>query len=367
VDHKDTITYEPDRFDIGDGNGNIFDFVRTTCTYPNVIEALNNLENELYFSSLTGEQRNAMLSIINSAQEDLTQALVTKELALDEARNHYKEVHNSIIIEASKAEEAENRKEKALSDIKNTYNTAIEKILSESKASNIPSDYAINEAKRFIEKNLFEVSRNTELTKVDWERQREIWNLFPSNCNLNDKLIETYNNLLPQANELENEETKIEVPKSEPILLTEEDIEICKKVIPPSQYAFTLELTQGEEGEFFKGKLKEIAETYKQITSDGELVNTDGTHNVGFHYFLGSTDFYISQIYTDGYAFGYAVLNGDVEMSEWGDISLDEVRNIPWLEVDYHVPKGTTIEEMLHKHIQNIFLNQKRKLKLHCK
>ena len=178
VDHKDTITYEPDRFDIGDGNGNIFDFVRTTCTYPNVIEALNNLENELYFSSITGEQRNAMLSIINTSQEELTQELVTKELALDEARTHYKEVHNSIIIEASKAEEAENRKEKALSDIKNTYNTAIEKILSESKASNIPSDYAINEAKRFIEKNLFEVSRNTELTKVDWERQREIWNLF---------------------------------------------------------------------------------------------------------------------------------------------------------------------------------------------
>ena len=362
VDHKDTITYEPDRFDIGDGNGNIFDFVRTTCTYPNVIEAINNLENELYFSSITGEQRNAMLSIINSAQEDLTQELVTKELALDEARPHYKEVHNSIIIEASKAEEAESRKEKALSDIKNTYDSAIEKILSESKANDIPAEYAINEVKSFLEKNLFEVSRNTELTKVDWERQREIWNLFPSNCNLTDNLTETYNNLHSQEKELEIEETKIEVPKIEPILLTEEDIELCKKVIPPSQYAFTLELTQGEEGEFFKGKLKEIAETYRQITSDGDLVNPDGTHNVGFHYFLGSTDFYISQIYTDGYAFGYAVLNGDVEMSEWGDISLDEVRNIPWLEVDYHVPKGTTIEEMLHKAYPKHFPEPKKEL-----
>lgn len=110
----------------------------------------------------------------------------------------------------------------------------------------------------------------------------------------------------------------------------------------------------------FKTKLKEIAETYRQITTDKELLNSDNTHNVGFHYFVGNTDLYISQIYTDGYAFGYAILNGDVEMSEWGDISLDEVRNIPWLEVDYHVPKGTTIEEMLHKAYPNHFPEQKK-------
>lgn len=355
LDHKDTITYEPDRFDIGDGIGNLFDFVRRTCTYPNVIEALDNLENEIYFSSIPGEQRNEMRSIINEENKNLTENLITQIEVFDKAREHYKEVHSSFIIESSKAEEAEQRKEEALQGIKNAYKTSIEKILTEAKAQNLPSDFAINETKKFLEMNLFEVSRNSELTKVDWERQREIWNLFPSNCNFEDYLLETYNSLPKIEHQVEEEKTNIEIPKKEDILLTEEDLEICKKIIPPSQYAFTLELTQGEEGAFFKNKLKEIAETYRNITTDNELVNPDGTHNVGFHYFVGGTDFYISQVYTDGYAFGYAILNGDLQMSEWGDSSIDEIKNIPWIEMDYHVPKGSTIEQMLHKNNPEYF------------
>ena len=92
---------------------------------------------------------------------------------------------------------------------------------------------------------------------------------------------------------------------SEVAELTEEDLAICKKVIPPSQYNFTLELTQGEEGEFFKNKLKEIADTYRRINVDEELVNEDGTHNVGFRYFLGSTEIFLSEIDSDGIGFGY--------------------------------------------------------------
>lgn len=33
-------------------------------------------------------------------------------------------------------------------------------------------------------------------------------------------------------------------------ILTDEDLELCRKVIPPEQYSLTLELSQGEEGEF---------------------------------------------------------------------------------------------------------------------
>lgn len=134
------------------------------------------------------------------------------------------------------------------------------------------------------------------------------------------------------------------------IILTEEELEICRKIIPANQYAYTLELTQGEEGDFYKQKLKDIAKITHKMTTNDELVNEDGSHNVAFHYFVGNSDFYISQLYPDGTAFGYTILNGDVEMAEWGYQNIEEIINVSqWIEMDYHVPEGMTIERMLEE------------------
>ena len=130
----------------------------------------------------------------------------------------------------------------------------------------------------------------------------------------------------------------------------EEELEICRKIIPANQYAYTLELTQGEEGDFYKQKLKDIAKITHKMTTNDELVNEDGSHNVAFHYFVGNSDFYISQLYPDGTAFGYTILNGDVEMAEWGYQNIEEIINVSqWIEMDYHVPEGMTIERMLEE------------------
>lgn len=134
------------------------------------------------------------------------------------------------------------------------------------------------------------------------------------------------------------------------IILTEEELEICRKIIPANQYAYTLELTQGEEGDFYKQKLKDIAKITHKMTTNDELVNEDGSHNVAFHYFVGNSDFYISQLYPDGTAFGYTILNGDLEMAEWGYQNISEIINTSqWIEMNYHVPKGMTIERMLEE------------------
>lgn len=103
--------------------------------------------------------------------------------------------------------------------------------------------------------------------------------------------------------------------------LTEEDLDICSKVIPRSQFNFTLELTQGEEGEFFKKKLKETAEIYRKINTNKELVNKDGTHNVGFRYFLGSTEIFLSEIDSEGVGFGYTILKGDLQMEKDNELN----------------------------------------------
>lgn len=151
---------------------------------------------------------------------------------------------------------------------------------------------------------------------------------------------------------------KIEYNKE--IQLTPEDIEIARTMIPKAQYELTLELTQGEEGDFFKQKIKDTANIYRKIRTNKEIINDDGTHPLGFRYFLGDTEIYISEIYADGTTFGYTILNGDLEMSEWGESNLQEITEIPGMEMDYHVPRNITIEEMLYEKHPDYFENPER-------
>ncbi len=54
------------------------------------------------------------------------------------------------------------------------------------------------------------------------------------------------------------------------------------------------------------------------------------------HFFIGGSDWFISEYDGEDLFFGYAVLNGDYEMAEWGYISFSELcgLKIQWLEVD---------------------------------
>lgn len=146
-------------------------------------------------------------------------------------------------------------------------------------------------------------------------------------------------------------------------LSTKEVGDLCQKVIPPNQFYFTLEMLKEEEGSYYLNKLFEIAKTTKSITTNEELVNKDGTHNLGLHYFLGNTDIYVSQIYEDGSTFGYTILNGDIQMSEWGYSSLEEITQASrFIELDYNSTEKT-IEEALHKKYPDYFENPQKENK----
>lgn len=369
---EDTFSYEPSRYDIGDGNGSVFDYVRSTCSHDEFIEALNQLEKDLYFPEVTKTQREDIDKIVAKEAKKLTKNLKEKLEVLDEAQEEYKEVHKKWLIEASEAEEVENQVKKALEGVKATYDKsmadAFSKILNEYPYASIKSiedsqllQYAANEVKKMAVNELYLPSRNAQkamnaedyasYNSTDWAKLRKIWGKFPANVNMDSYARELLNKTIEQRNEKANAKPAEEVhdEKKPSTELTDEDLELCKKVIPPSQYRFTLELTKGEEGDFYKGKLKEIAETYRKINTDNELINEDGTHNVGFRYFLGNTEIYLSEIDSDGIGFGYSILNGDLQMSEWGSTTLEEILNIPYIEMDYHVDKDATIEEMLYK------------------
>ncbi len=91
------------------------------------------------------------------------------------------------------------------------------------------------------------------------------------------------------------------------------------------------------------------SEEHKEILADLEKIIREipklyATEKLGFdektiylHYFYGGSDWYIAEKGTgeDNYAFGYAILNGDLEMAEWGNISIEEIKELNKIELDF--------------------------------
>ena len=58
---------------------------------------------------------------------------------------------------------------------------------------------------------------------------------------------------------------------------------------------------------------------------------------VYLHFFIGGCDWYICEYDGEDIFFGFAILNNDYQMAEWGYISFSELKSIKvdgWLEVD---------------------------------
>jgi len=81
--------------------------------------------------------------------------------------------------------------------------------------------------------------------------------------------------------------------------------------------------------------------TKEQLARIPRLYETEdvppGEKLIFLHFFLGGSDWYIAEFDGEDTFFGYAILNGDTEMAEWGYISFRELRELkipPGFEVD---------------------------------
>ena len=72
------------------------------------------------------------------------------------------------------------------------------------------------------------------------------------------------------------------------------------------------------------------------------------------HFFLGGCDWYIAEYDGEDLFWGYAILNGDLEMAEWGYISFRELKelNVDGLEVDCELEEFWEVRPA--KRIKNI-------------
>ncbi len=61
---------------------------------------------------------------------------------------------------------------------------------------------------------------------------------------------------------------------------------------------------------------------------------------IHLHFFIGGCDWHIAEYDGEDLFFGYAILNNDIEMAEWGYISFEELKAIripPGFEIDCEV------------------------------
>ncbi len=130
-----------------------------------------------------------------------------------------------------------------------------------------------------------------------------------------------------------------------------ESIKILKNFISQRQLRVMLELSKGEEGEFFIEKIKEMASLIEKMpkTGDNDEVESLDQLVAYLHYFCGGFDWYVTEkdIDTDNegqiQAFGHANL-GDPQNAEFGYLCLPELFSVD-AELDLHF-KPTTIAEL---------------------
>jgi hypothetical protein len=91
-----------------------------------------------------------------------------------------------------------------------------------------------------------------------------------------------------------------------------------------------------------KRNIREFQDAIKRLetslTKCPKIGETDGRdeHPAIFHYFYGGTDIYICEYDRLDIMFGYGILNGDINNSEWGYFSLTELIENSVINIDYH-------------------------------
>jgi hypothetical protein len=119
-------------------------------------------------------------------------------------------------------------------------------------------------------------------------------------------------------------------------------------LIPYAQYAVTIEHIEAFE--------EALTRLEKQLEKCPKLGETDGVkeHPAIFHYFCGGTDIYICEFDGENDMFGYTILNGDLDNSEWGYTSLSEIISVPPMNIDYYFEEQS-IEAALYRQYPDHF------------
>lgn len=116
-----------------------------------------------------------------------------------------------------------------------------------------------------------------------------------------------------------------------------------KPFMPIRQGKAVAELMRGEEKQFFRDKMVELAQLVDSMPVSYSQQN-DSDPIAYLHYFFGGSDWYIVEKDMDGeveQAWGFACLNGDMMNAEYGYISITELATLNLMmgmgvDLDFH-------------------------------
>lgn len=129
-----------------------------------------------------------------------------------------------------------------------------------------------------------------------------------------------------------------------------------KNFVPPMQ--------QKVVAGFDESNIELVDRLTKEIKAIPKLYSQDGKEKeaiVYAHFFYGQSDWFITEYNPEEkIAFGYVILNGDAMMSEFGNISIEELHNTHKVELDFHW-KTKPLAEALYNTDKNYFPNPAKK------
>lgn len=126
--------------------------------------------------------------------------------------------------------------------------------------------------------------------------------------------------------------------------LTEEEASLLKSFMPELQLRAFNELSRRPEiAAEFKAASAAAMAAPKVGAETGESPSP-----IILHYIHPSgTECFVTEIGNDGEAWGFQCVNGDWQMAEWGPLDLNEIKRVPGMVLDFHVPEGMTVERWL--------------------
>ena len=72
--------------------------------------------------------------------------------------------------------------------------------------------------------------------------------------------------------------------------------------------------------------------TKERLAKVPKMYSTENTplmaKDIHLHFFIGGCDWYVAEYDGEDTFFGYAILNNDLQMAEWGYVRLSELRDI---------------------------------------
>ena len=123
---------------------------------------------------------------------------------------------------------------------------------------------------------------------------------------------------------------------------------VVAALIPISQLRMTKDSLES-----FTEAIEQLGKSLEKCPKIGETNNME-KHPAIFHYFFCSTDIFICEYDREDLLFGYNILNGDLQNSEWGYTSLSEITKIPQFNIDYHW-EDQSIEAALYRSYPEYF------------